>query len=284
MDTRILVAIISSGTSIVILVIYSLIFKPLWEKYFHVYKLEQEYRYEQRKKIKDILAKNKIQLINSCEQLIYRLWNLCSNYKEEWQCESNNYYFTSFVYRFLAVCAWVKKTHNEMLFLDSTIATKKDMEFIKFLKLIPQILCDVTLFDGFNYDPNEQKDHFFSNNLDLYCQSIMTNNSVLTYSEFMKKYEKSRDEFEDVCHFIDGISPGEDRLRWDRLQLLNNTLMVFLNAFGYDFQNTSDQKFIGIISKPRKNRFINNYIKIIEKNRLSNTRDFKRNLRAIAST
>ena len=283
MDIRILAAIISSGTSILILIVYSLIFKPLWGKYFHVYKLEQEYRYEQRKKIKNILANNKIQLINSCEELVHRLWNLSLNYEQGWQHDGNNYYFQSFVFRFLAVCAWVKKTHDEMLFLDSTIATDKDMVFIKFLKLIPQTLCDVTLFDGFEYDQNEQKDHFFSNNLDIYSQSIIINNSVLKYPEFAQKYAELRDKIEAVCHFIDGVSPGEDRLRWDRLQLLNNTLMVFINAFGYDFQNTTDDKFKEIINKPRKNRLIKNYINIIKKNKLSNISEFKSNLRSIAS-
>ena len=42
------------------------------------------------------------------------------------------------------------------------------------------------------------------------------------------------------------ISPYEDRLRWDRLQLFNITLMVFLNSFGYEFQRTTNEKLIEV--------------------------------------
>ena len=128
------------------------------------------------------------------------------------------------------------------------------------------------------------KDHFFSNDLDLYSQLVIKNKSVIIYPEFIQKHKESYGEFDAVYSFINGISPDEDRLRLDRLQLLNNTLMVFLNAFGYDFQNTTTDKFIKIINKPRKNRLIRNYIEIIKRNNLSNTKEFKRNLKAISSS
>lgn len=282
-DSTVIAAIVGAGASLAV-VILSYIFTPIWERNFHVFKLEQEYRYEQRKKIKGILAENKIHLINSCEELIYRLWNLSSNYDEDWQDSRNSYYFISFIYRFLAVFAWVKKTKEEMLYLDSTIATKKDMEFIKFLRLINQMLCDVQLFDNCNYDKNAQKDHFFSNNLGLYSQSIIKEKRVLTYTEFRENYDEIKPKIEGVCRFIEGVSPNEDRLRWDRLQLLNITLMVFLNSFGYEFQYTTDEKFKEIMNRPRPVKLGANYIILVQKNKLSTQKNFKRVLKLIATS
>lgn len=107
-NVAIIAAIISAVASIIV-AIATLTFRVFWERYFHIFKLEHEYRYQQRKRIKDKLAENKIRLINSCEELVYRLWNLSTNYSEGWQNSRNSYYFKSFVYRFLAVCAWVKR-------------------------------------------------------------------------------------------------------------------------------------------------------------------------------
>jgi len=109
LDAAVVAAIVAALTSIATLLI-SLGFRTLWEKHFHVFKLREEYKYEQRKKLKEILSRNKIQLLNSSESLNRRLWNFTSNYKERWHNASGNYgdagyYFRSFVYRFAAVFA-----------------------------------------------------------------------------------------------------------------------------------------------------------------------------------
>jgi hypothetical protein len=280
LDPSVLAAIVAAATSLFIFLLTQ-IYQPFWEKYFHKYKLEQEYIYEQRKNIKNTLARNKIQLINSCESLDHRIWNLAVNYQQGWQNNERGYYCISFVYRFLSVCAWIKKTNDEMLYLDSTIATKKDLEFIKFLRLFPQILCDVELFHGFEYDANEQKDHFFSNNLDLYTQTIMNNNSVYTFTEYLNHFDELHPKIEETCKYFKGISPDEDRLRWDRLQLLGITIMAFLNSFGYDFQKSPEDKFKEIINKPRENKLITNYKTLITKNGMSKQKYLKRTLKAI---
>lgn len=169
-----------------------------------------------------------------------------------------------------------KKTKEDLLYLDSTIATKKDLEFIKFLRVINQILCDVRLFSNFDYDKNEQRDHFFSNNLDFYSQQILTEDTIFTYTEFIQNYQELQNEIEGVCRFIEKISPYEDRLRWDRLQLFNITLMVFLNSFGYEFQRTTNEKLIEVANHPRPIRLVENYKDIIQKSGLSKQKEFKK--------
>ena len=285
-DPNIIAALVAAGTSVIILGI-SFIFKSFWDKYFLIFKLDQEYKYEQRKKLKEILSKSKIQLLNSCESLNFRLWNFTTHYRDKWHSVNGDYncggyYFTSFVYRFIVVFAWIRKIEKEMVYLDTTIATKKDMEFIKFLRLFPQVLCDVMLFSGFDYDPNVQKDHFFVHNLEHMSESIIKDDSVYIYPEFEKHFKEIQENINHACYFIDGISPDEDRLRWDRLQILHITIMIFLNTFGYDFQKTSDDKFKELIGKPRKSRLIRNFIEMIKRNKLSKQREFKHILKIIA--
>lgn len=154
-DPKVIAAIISASVSI-ITVILSFMFKSFFERHFYVFKLESEHQYEQRKKIKEILSRNKIHLLSASDSLRHRLWNLLENYPKNWHVVRNemdfvdSYYLRSFVYRILCFFAWIRKLEREIVYLDTTVASKQDLELIKFLRLFPAILCDVQLFSGFN--------------------------------------------------------------------------------------------------------------------------------------
>ena len=75
-----LIAFLTSVCTIVI----ALFAKSFIERRFHLFKLNAEYAYDQRKQIKNIIAKNKMQLLNACELLDYRLWNFTIHYKDKW--------------------------------------------------------------------------------------------------------------------------------------------------------------------------------------------------------
>jgi len=190
-NPKVIAALIAAITSVTTLLLSSLI-KSIYERRFHVFKLEAEHRYEQRKKIKEILSKNKIRLLNSCESLNHRLWNFSNNYKEKWYCvnreyrNKDNYYFISFVFRLLCFYAWIKKIEDEMVYLDTTIASREDMEFMKFLRLFPGVLCDLVLTDGFEYDPFHETDHFFKNSLEHMAAVLIKDGEVCTFPNFRK--------------------------------------------------------------------------------------------------
>ena len=113
------------------------------------------------------------------------------------------------------------------------------------------------------------------------AECIIKGESIYTFPEFEQYFKELQEHVCHACRFIDGISPEEDRLRWDRLQVFHIAVMVFLNAFGYDFQKTPDEKFKEIINSPRKNKLIPNFIEMIERNRLSKQKEFKRTLSII---
>jgi hypothetical protein len=258
-------AVVSAAVSILIILVRSLVL----DRWYHLFKLEQEYRYEQRKKIKDILARNKVQLLNQCEDLSHRMWNLRHNYQKEWHHVSGvfhdpgNRYFFSSIYRVVAVLAWIRKTEKEMCYLDTTEASPADLDFVAFLRLLPTILTDVQLFKGVAYNESVAKDHFFKNDLHSMADEFLDNGEVIQFSEFSRSPEHTIGNLEQVCRFVDGISPGEKRLRWDRMQAFHLTLIAFLNMYGYSYQRTSDRKTKSFVTAFDQRKILENFYTIV---------------------
>ena len=230
-------------------------------------KLETEHKFDQQKQIKEVLAKNKVHLLTACEELNHRMWNFANNYQKGWlnvngDYKNEHYYFHSFAYRFLAVYAWIKKIQKEMIFLDTTIASNKDLEFIKFLKVFPQIFCDLTFIKGENADENNNGDHFYRNTFELLPDCIIDDTGIKSFSEYLNDTRHLQGRLRKLYLFLDGISPGENRRRWDRLNLLNLTLIIFLNNYGYDFQQTNEIKMEEAISQPKVSRHLKNYFSL----------------------
>ena len=79
-------------------------------------------------------------LLNSAEELNYRMWNFNKNISEGYHqidpnkwFESNQYYLNSFVYRFLVFMHYCIKTEEGVLSIDSTVADKNDILFLKYV-------------------------------------------------------------------------------------------------------------------------------------------------------
>ena len=53
--------------------------KIVYERYTLNYKLKVEYDFEQRKRLREEIGKNKMHLINTSEEFNYRLWNFNDN-------------------------------------------------------------------------------------------------------------------------------------------------------------------------------------------------------------
>lgn len=132
-NNLLITAFISIFTTLITLLIalFAPKLKEIFDRRFQLFKLQSEHEYEQRREVKKILSKNKIQLLNACEELNHRLWNFYGeNYLKKWHQISDidvheHYYFVSFIYRFIAVFVWVRKIEKEMVYLDTTFAFKK---------------------------------------------------------------------------------------------------------------------------------------------------------------
>lgn len=250
------------------------------ESHSHVYKLDKTHEHEQRKKIKEVISKNKVSIIDSAETLNHRMWNFNENHEEQWHAQNDEtidkqYYLYSFVYRILVFFSWCNTLEKEMIYLDSTIANEKDLDFVKFLKLFPQIMCDVILFDGLEYNHSHDTDHFFKNNFQSSVDQVRTKDGVLSFDEFKKKIEEKAIDVNNVIEYISGISPNEERLRWFRLQAMHYSLLMFINTFGYDFQHTSASRIKELKRAHKDNPTLINLSKMIAKFKLQENEEVK---------
>jgi hypothetical protein len=250
-------------------------------------KLDTEHKFDQRKKIKEVLAKYKVHLLTACEDFNHRMWNFANKHDEKWlhidgDYLNDHYYFHSFVYRHLAIFAWTKKIQKEMIYLDTTIAGKEDLEFVKFLNIFSRMFCDLTFIEGLEADGNKNDDHFYRNEFDLFADNLITENGIKSYSEYVNDLKSINPKLERHFKFFDCLSPNEDRKRWDRLHFFHLTVLMFLNNYGYDFQITNDEKLKKVLTNPKKSDYLDCYFKTMSEYHLTDNKQVK-NLKKLVS-
>jgi len=248
--------------------------------------LETEHKFEQRKKIKEAIAKYKVHLLTACEDVNHRFWNLSINHHKDWikidgDYGKEHYYFHSTIYKILYLYAWIGKIKKEMIFLDTTIASKEDLEFIKFLKFFPNVMCDLTFIVGKDADGDYAVDHFFRTNFELLPDYISDKDVFKSYADYKAIIPNLQTDLHSLYIYLDGVSPNEKRMRWDRLHLLHLTTILFLNNYGYDFQQTDDKKIKEVLTKPKVSGYLKNYFNFLKEYKLDENKEVKR-LKSIA--
>lgn len=285
-DPKIQSALIAAVVTIATLLLRAII-KPVWERNFYTFKLESDYKYDQRKKVREAISKYKVPLLNSAESLNHRLWNFARNAPEAWHTLregeqiSEKYYLLSFCYRFLVFFSLCQKIDQELTYLDSTVSTKKDLDFLKYLKLFPQIFCNTEIFKGTGYNQSVATDHFFSDEFREFVSKMSNDEKLLSYSEFREKVEEK--EFEHLITYFSGVLADQSCLRWQALNSFHFILMAFLNDYGYDFQKTSKQKMSGLAKIVPKNSLVRNSDAFIKRACLNENKEVRNAMSALSN-
>lgn len=293
---EVLSAIIGAFTAI----ITALIITPIINRQFLKYKLEQEYKYEQRKKIKNVLSKNKTDILFNGSELAHRLRSILKVEKSTgddriyWKMLNegefyNEYYLSSSIYRFILFFGGIKKLIKDLIFLDTTIASPRDLEFFKYAQVFPQIFCGSHLFleaETTISEKNKNFDRFLRNEFDNFSNCVFLGENIMTYDEFLLKFKKNEfTQLELLKNFFGDINPNNsDRLNWDILQVFWFTLASFLNSYGYDFQEMTEERIRKVIQKGRKQRLQNGFEKLLKDNKLYEQHQIKKTLRIIHKT
>lgn len=260
-DSEVQAALIAAAVTLFVLVL-QVFSKPLWERYFHRFKLEVEYKNDQRKRVREAISKHKVPLLNAAEYLNHRLWNFSDNAHLAWHVANgrsvmqDKYYLQSFCYRFLSFFALCSKVDLDLVFLDSTESTKKDLEFLKYLRFCQQFFCDAGIFKGLNYDDSKDTDHFFGDDFRVLISKMDRDDGLISFSEFRKRINEK--EFKRIVNYISGISTDRTCKRWHALNGFHFALMSFLNDYGYDFQKTKKTKVLELAKRLPRNLLIKN--------------------------
>lgn len=250
------------------------------------YTAEVAYEFEQRKKVRELIGRYHGRLLNAAVSMSHRLWNLYTNHEKPWlevtghYADAEFYYFQSFVYRFLNVCALVRQLESEAVLLDARIAKDDDFTFLNYAAAIHWVMTDVALTDGLPYDNFDQTDHFFSDTFRSYTDYIIRDGVFLGFSEFSEQLKCNTATINPVLTYFDGLNPREPRLRWDRLVAFHLLLMAFINSFGYPRQYSNQEQFIEVAKKIKHIKVIENLVKWLPRHSLGNSLEARKIIRA----
>lgn len=280
--------VILAGISAITSIITTLLIKPWIDNKFHQSKLGIDFKAEQQKKIKEVLGKYKVHLIKVCDEVNHRYWNFTENYdKSEYKPNgeylNSEYPFKSYIYRVLVVFAWIKIVEDDLIYLDTTIASKEELDLIKYFRLLRETITSTQIFKGFDPKYFQRDDHFSRYDLDEMIEVFVKDKNVIPYSEFKSNFSLILPVILPFCKFLDGINPQEDRLRWDRFQLFHFTLIGFLNSYGYDFQRISENVIKQNNKRVGKNKLLHNLQEHIEYFKLGNNKEILNVIRILKS-
>jgi hypothetical protein len=226
-------------------------------------RLKTEYEYEQRKKLRNLIGLYHGRLLSASNTLNHRFWNLYQNHEKNWlkvngNYSPQNYYFHSFVHRFLNVCCLVRQFEREAIYVDARIAEKNDFIFLKYLDALRHCVTDKQLFDGLPYDDFYQTDHFFADTFRQYCDSCVDDDgNFCGFDQFVQRVQTDR-SIDEVLRFFDSLSYSEKRFRWDRLITFHLVLAGFINSFGYPEQQTTKSQLEYIARQIKNSKVLDN--------------------------
>jgi hypothetical protein len=211
---------------------------------------EVAYRYEQRRKQHEVIGRHHGRLIAAASSLGYRMWNLYSNCEHGWlvvkrEGDLDGYYFKSTTYRLMHFFALVRGTEKEAILLDGRVARPKEYLFLNYIEVFHWVMTDTALFADMPYNHTNQGDHFFADEFRRYCELCSPDEGQLTFDSF-EKGPYVDPKLLPVLRFLDGLTPKEPRLRWDRLVALHLLIQAFLNDFGYQRQYAHKRSFLEI--------------------------------------
>jgi hypothetical protein len=224
-------------------------------------KMRLEYEQSQRVKIRDLITKYRGLALEAAESLDHRFWNLYKNDPDRWldvnERYEDAYYFQTWLYRIMKLLAIARAFEQEALFIDPHLAKKDDHDFLHLLKSWSWVFCDVSLFEGLEYDHSRQTDHIFKDNLLLACEGLWLEGAFVKRDRF-REILSEHHLLQPVCRLFTGLKSDEPRLRWDRLVCLHLLVLVFLNQFGYSTQRASDAQLDEILKHARHKRILQN--------------------------
>jgi hypothetical protein len=218
-------------------------------------KAETEYRFEQRKALRQAVGAFDGPLVQAAEDLHNRMLNLYDRQDGAELARDERYggyYYRSTVYRFLAFYRLAVKFEQRALYLDPRIADRGDLRSMRYVKALQWIMTDRELYAGLSYDSSRATDHFFRDRLRAICDIDVPDGETFDFGYFESRISGCP-RFDAVFEFFDGLGPQSTPLRWDRLVAMDLLLMAFMNSVGYDEMHRFSEAQIGRVVREMRN-------------------------------
>ncbi len=248
-------AIVSAVTSILVLVLGTIL-KAQFDKHSLRYRMGFEYVFDQRRRIKEEIAKTKTPLLNAAEYMNYRLWNMQAHLDENWLAipeekwlEDEHHYIRSFVYRWLRLIHCAMCAEDSVSKIDATLSSKDDLVYLKFVKSIRFCLTDRLLLASLGYKSTDTRSHFYVDRLPDYALAVAAEGHPLTLGQFEKSLKGDLAGCRDVFLFFSHVRKEPSNPELNQLRALHLLLMEFLNRFGHEYQHTSPKKLDRLLSE-----------------------------------
>jgi hypothetical protein len=288
LSAALVAAVVALATSIITTLVTPIL-KYRYDRSLEARKVEIAYRSEQQKALRDHIARHKGLLLEAGENLNHRYWNFYYHEKAGWLNLNGRYfgdcgyYATSFAYRLLAMLCITRLVEKKSLFIDATVATEADFNFLKALKLNMRVWTDTALFESLTYDTGVAKDHFFRDNLAAMVDQFQADGNVLSLAEFIEAVHQKRHPYIDVFKYMDNVCSGEGRYRFDRIVCAHLVLLATLNSFGYDYQESTIERIKEAAIKCENMAVLENLCGIIKQLKLEEDRGFHQLLQVLTS-
>lgn len=250
-------------------------------------KLEILYRFEQRKALKDHIARHLGHFLEAADSLSNRFKNYEHNSAKGWlnmrglYFGTLGYYSSTFAYRLLRCLGTIRSVQREAIYIDTTIAAVHDQEFLKALKLNITIWTDVRLFEGLAYDDSEAADHFFRDALSSMADLLFAKETPMPFVAFQEAVSRRDHPYIEVFKFFDDVKATESRFRHDRIVCAHIVMAATLNAFGYDYQASSDQHIRDTAGRVQNQAVLENLCTMVEELKLMENHEFARTARLL---
>lgn len=126
--------------------------------------------------------------------------------------------------------------------MDSTVADKDDIIFLKYVKTFKNLFCEFNLLSDLDYKQDDDSNHFFRNELKGYCSWVKINGKVVDFDVFVGKLKYNYDDLEKVIEYFSKIDNNDYDKTLNILRCAHLLAVSFLNRFGHSYQHTGKEK------------------------------------------
>jgi len=243
------------------------------------FNLQAEYTQEQTKLLKATIGKYHGRMLQAMVSFDHRMMNLYRRDDASWlqlhgEWASAGYYFKSFVHRFMLVHALVRQFEQEAIVIDGRIARAEDYAFLSYIDAMRWVASAVALFDGLDYDASAGHDHFYYDNMRVWCDELSESQRLMNMDALWAATTANA-ALTPVLQFFDGVSRDEKRLRWDRLVAMHIICLGFEWRFGHPSQRPARQTVVDVCQQFRNPVVGENLVTWMAKHGLKKEQVFK---------